>query len=429
VQIGNTTNIGTSKVFNYTGNSSTTDFNIGYLISDLNSIDVHISGLKILNSLYTIIQNTNGSYSLRFATAPTTSATIVIKMPYVLGMPFSLGDGFDLFDIKQVDHLLEAGNGWELAGTTCDGTLYTTAYEKLLEQYTNGTEVTETVGGVSVTYKRGTLGYKIITSANKVSMYDAVYTATGTAMYYVLDTTNTQFTLPKTDWFLQPKVSSSIVNDYNVAGLPNITGSFYQSTADGSLSLSGIVSGAFYKGDSRSYRPTGTTSDAGCGVGFDASLSNAIYGSSTTVQPKSNNVLLYFRVGGVLVNASYIDLKNATAGLNNIRTDKSFAKEFYQNYLAVTNSIILSNEYSVYTHTVSAAESITFDSTNIDLTKIATFELKLYIPTLYTITWGSSISWLNAVTPVIANTGIHYFTFRYDSILSKWLGIYGGYYV
>lgn len=74
------------------------------------------------------------------------------------------------------------------------------------------------------------------------------------------------------------------------AGLPNITGAFYDFTVQDNLSGGIQVSGALYKIND----PTNaqfkvltayTTSFAQDGTGFDASRSNPIYGASDTIQP------------------------------------------------------------------------------------------------------------------------------------------------
>ncbi len=83
------------------------------------------------------------------------------------------------------------------------------------------------------------------------------------------------------DRFLQGKGSVSNVNDRIEAGLPNITGTF------GEVLHIELNSGAFFHnyvfGGGRTYAHNGFW-ETGSMV-FDASLSNPIYGKSTTVQP------------------------------------------------------------------------------------------------------------------------------------------------
>ena len=67
--------------------------------------------------------------------------------------------------------------------------------------------------------------------------------------------------------------------------MPNITGNF--SVGTNQLSY---LKGAFYSTDSGNSDISGSVGTAG--GGFDASRSNAIYGNSSTVQPKT--CLCYF---------------------------------------------------------------------------------------------------------------------------------------
>lgn len=93
---------------------------------------------------------------------------------------------------------------------------------------------------------------------------------------------STTFTLPdllnRVAWGANSGVGSSIL-----AGLPNIKGSFTASDYAFSYSY------PFYKISDGNGRPD--KSGSGATVGFDASLSNAIYGRSTTVQPPALKLL------------------------------------------------------------------------------------------------------------------------------------------
>ena len=84
-----------------------------------------------------------------------------------------------------------------------------------------------------------------------------------------------------------PLGSASNINALVSAGLPNIIGSFY------TLNSTNTVSGAFSK--------TGESGDGDGGsggthiIGFDASMSNSIYGASSTVTPLSVKVAILIR--------------------------------------------------------------------------------------------------------------------------------------
>ena len=99
--------------------------------------------------------------------------------------------------------------------------------------------------------------------------------------------------------FLQMDTSKSIGQSIE-AGLPNITGSYYQNNiaAGGfaGISFGGYIDGAFIeyinpRGNIGRYSsPSGETE---IGLGFDASKSNSIYGKSNTVQPPAS-IVNYF---------------------------------------------------------------------------------------------------------------------------------------
>lgn len=115
--------------------------------------------------------------------------------------------------------------------------------------------------------------------------YAKLFSVIGTS-YGSGDGTST-FNLPNLiDKFVEGSVTSGTVKS---AGLPNITGQYsMDSTTASTLNNSLQAIGAFTKKETLSdgstsvaYRTTASPSD----IAFDASLSNSIYGGSTTVQP------------------------------------------------------------------------------------------------------------------------------------------------
>ena len=214
------------------------------------------------------------------------------------------GSDVALLDIIVTNQILEGKEklGKELQGSLVLGSVYPEAYNKLLEQYNSGISTTETISNVTIPYKKTTNGWKIVDIDNK-SLYDDMYEATGTANYFVIDTINKQFYLPKTDNFLQ--ASTKEINKYNEAGLPNITGTL------GMASDSAPTAGAFNLYTETSKVNTNNASvklDTIWGIKFDASRSSSIYGKSETVQPKSTNVYIYYKVGNtVSVKANIVE--------------------------------------------------------------------------------------------------------------------------
>ena len=160
---------------------------------------------------------------------------------------------------------------------------------------------TETIGNITITYALADDGHKICLP-DQESNISALYENTGIAWYYILDTTNRQFKLPRTKWGFTGIRSG--VGGYVAPGLPNITGSF--STA----SDKNLGTGAF-SWTTNKYATNGGGQGGQWGINFSAKKSNSIYGNSNTVQPPATQMYLYFYVG----NFTQTALEN-TAGLN-----------------------------------------------------------------------------------------------------------------
>lgn len=223
------------------------------------------------------------------------------------------GDGFSLFDTKVSDHVLQGDEviGWALQGS-CVTMTYPQAVGKIVKEYGNGADVT--VRGVVC--KKASNGH-IIADISQKPAIDELYTKSGIADFYILDSVNQQFYLPKSKWFNQFTVDTSFVNHFNEAGLPNIEGESGWVT---SQSIKGT--GAFsVNGLNRSLlnNQGNATTEANK---FDASNSNPVYGNSDTVQPPSSNKLLYYKVGNMVINESLIDVGEVLSELNLLDNQK-----------------------------------------------------------------------------------------------------------
>ena len=217
----------------------------------------------------------------------------------------------NIFDWKWSDHELD-DMSWLRADTFSwqDGTVYSDAYQHLVDEWDSATIESETIAGTTITYRRAADGHKIVPDAYE-SAVAAIYSSTGVAWYYILDLTNQRFKLPRTQFGVTGYRGSA--GNYIAPGLPNITGVI--SNGDCAAGTYNITrSGAFYavNQNSRSmmYDRLGVTNTYGDN-GFDASRSNGIYGASTTVQPKATQQYLYFYVGKFGQTAV-----QQTAGLN-----------------------------------------------------------------------------------------------------------------
>lgn len=218
-------------------------------------------------------------------------------------------NGYELFQASWFDHKPEAVS-WLRADTFSwqDGDVYFAAYNELFAQYSAETSVeeTNTVGSVSVTCKRTPKGYKIC-APDQADNIAALYENTGVAWYYILDTENKRFKLPRTKWsFVGCRDNAG---NYVPETLPNIKGGFYSNAL-----LEGS-SGAFYDGNN----PWGSTSNSSSKnnqMNFNASRSSSTYQDGAPVQQRAVEMFLYFFAGNTVKSDTIIDTGQITEALN-----------------------------------------------------------------------------------------------------------------
>lgn len=231
-------------------------------------------------------------------------ADVVTKIKYAGSA--NLNNPFSLFEPKW--YPMKISNlSWILSdGTWYNGDIYIGAYNKLVEAYENGTAKSDTIGGVTVSYRLSSDGLRVTTDKSSV---DSLYSATGTAWYFVIDTTNRKFVLPRSKAFMQ---FGDEPGKFTEAGLPDITGDFNAySWSDG------ISSGCFSSSVSNpSVVASGPTERMNYDYfSFAASRSSSVYGKSPTVQPNSVTGYLYFYVGDIERDANIINVQELVADL------------------------------------------------------------------------------------------------------------------
>lgn len=241
--------------------------------------------------------------------------------PWVIENFMGIVSQMPLFSFNWFDHEPNDGS-WLNADDWSwnDGTIYTSAYEMLVDQYTNGIQGSETIGSYTIQYTTGTNGMKIVTAANAGTVQD-IYLESGVAWYYILDTTNTQFKLPRTKYgFVGLR---DTVEKYVPESLPNIKGQANQdgindNTTNGLVAW-GTNSGPFYAG---STNPTTAKYTAASGskvtakLGFDASRVSSTYQDDAPVQQRATQMRLYFFVGNTIRNVTEIDAGQITETLS-----------------------------------------------------------------------------------------------------------------
>jgi len=197
--------------------------------------------------------------------------------------------------------------------------LYVSAYAHLADNISGVTAQTETIAGTTITFYKLSDEIKVVLPDQQTNL-DAIYNATGIGYYFVLDTTNRQFKLPRNIYGFTGYRGD--VGGYVAPGLPNITGKF---TKTGRFvygdkdNATYYNSGALYGDDLQSGGQGCTQYGNGTGlrsIAFNAALSNSIYGASATVQPPATQAYLYFYVGNTVQNETLVDVGEMSEAIN-----------------------------------------------------------------------------------------------------------------
>lgn len=122
---------------------------------------------------------------------------------HVIGGGGSTGSSYhpDLFDWKWADHILNDVQwlradtfSWHTGNETTG--VYPAAYKHLADDIDGKTLQSETIGSTTIQFYLADDGHKIC-PASEESNATAIYNATGIAWYYIIDTTNERFKLPR----------------------------------------------------------------------------------------------------------------------------------------------------------------------------------------------------------------------------------------
>ena len=165
---------------------------------------------------------------------------------------------------------------------------------------------TETIAGVTITYYQAADGHKLVLP-DQESNVTAIYAATGVAWYYIIDTTNQQFKLPRAKHNKYTQ-SLSVIGTGKVLGLTNGTDTFALNSGATFARLTIGYNAGQNVANSGGY-------DAGYNVNWKIGVSQdpAYSGLTTTSieQDTDQYKYLYFYVG----NFTQTALEN-TAGIN-----------------------------------------------------------------------------------------------------------------
>lgn len=205
------------------------------------------------------------------------------------------------------DHILNDAS-WLRADTFSwqSGAVYQAVYQHLADDIDGKTLQSETVGGTTIQFYLADDGHKICPDSEE-SNVATIYAATGVAWYYVLDTDNERFKLPRTQYDFVG--SRGNVGNYVPETLPNIT-DYMNNVLFGSAGVS--VGGARRVTNSGGYAiKNDGTNEFQVQTTFDASTQCSTYQNDAPVQQRATQMYLYFYVGQFTQTA----LEN-TAGIN-----------------------------------------------------------------------------------------------------------------
>lgn len=266
------------------------------------------SANQIVNKNYvdTLVSNSIGDATITLTQGGQTMGSFTTNQSGDATIALDGGSSYhpDLFDWKWADHQVNDVQ-WLRADTFSwqNGTTYSQAYQHLVSDISGVTPTTETVAGTTITFYLAADGHKIVDSTQE-SNVTAIYTATGVAWYYILDTVNQQFKLPRTKFGVTGLRDT--VGNYVEAGLPPI----------GKIQHVMFLNSSQTDNDAITFNDEGRTGLSSGGGNewirtVDVGGGNSIFGNSTTVQPPATQMYLYFYVGSFTESA----VEN-TAGLN-----------------------------------------------------------------------------------------------------------------
>lgn len=214
---------------------------------------------------------------------------------------FEFNQPFSLLEPKWSDVPLN-NLSWLLSnGQVNSADNYPAVYELLSNEYNNGELKTETVGGVSISFKQLDNGRKIVTDK---TAYESILKRTGTAWYYLLDLDSRTFVLPQSNGYMKYGNSNQFIKQ----SLPNIKGQTGWTMSSGDDN----TTPPFEKLIVSSYGTVSGLSNPAKFVrfGFDASTYSDIYSDDANVNPNSVQGYLYFYVGECIGSASVVELGN-----------------------------------------------------------------------------------------------------------------------
>ena len=197
--------------------------------------------------------------------------------------------------------------------------LYVSAYAHLADNISGITAQTETIAGTTITFYPLSDEIKVVLPDQQTNL-DAIYNSTGIGYYFVLDTTNRQFKLPRNIYGFTGYRGD--VGGYVPESLPNITGKIYC----GGRFVYGDKDNAGFTSTKSLYVTDYQSGGQGCmqygngggyrSIAFNAAKSSSTYQNNAPVQERATQAYLYFYVGNTVQNETLTDVGEMSEAIN-----------------------------------------------------------------------------------------------------------------
>lgn len=186
------------------------------------------------------------------------------------------------------------------------GNIYETAYQHLVDDIDGLTPQTETIGSYTITFYEAEDGHKICLADQEATILN-LYNSTGVAWYYILDTVNQRFKLPRENPSKEVLAQSApVVGDGSKFGLVNLND-------NNEYNLATFGTGAGY---ALALGNSGVNT-SNIGVSKDDTKSGVVTDLSETTGVYKGKQYLYFYVGQIVKNQNMIDVGEISEELNN----------------------------------------------------------------------------------------------------------------
>ncbi|MGN1393994.1 MAG: hypothetical protein ACI4V7_08210, partial [Succinivibrionaceae bacterium] len=302
------------------GNKTTEDLNINVGITSVNGDTgtngaVTVKAIENANPNDTMLKVWNGTTAEYLALAEKDLNTVYNVTDEVTADSSKIS-GFNLFDFKWSDHIIN-NISWTRADNFSwhSAAVYVSAYNKLLKEKERASTVleTETIDDITISFYRSENNYKICLP-DQLANLTSLYEKTGVAWYYVIDTENKQFKLPRTKWGFTGLRNKA--GDYVPESLPNITGN---SNIVG-FRASDIESGGVFKNSQTwIYSISIESGTSSAVVDFNAQNSSSTYKDGAPVQERATEMYLYFYVGNTVTAESEVNLDTLVTDVENLK--------------------------------------------------------------------------------------------------------------